>query len=112
MKKNGVVVVECLWEKVPCEIKAIDENFPFSRNEIMRKFLNFMATYKRIKNKLFLGVYSNNSVKFLEIMFFFIIDSSISKSKVASVSKSKNNAMNFYYKANNRVDYEYIVLKW
>ena len=50
------------------------------RDEIMRKFLNSMVTYKRIKRKLYLDVSSNNSVKFLEIIFY-IIDSSIVKTQ-------------------------------
>ena len=65
-----------------CDIKAINENFLFSRDKSMRKFLNFMVTYKRIKKiYICLGVSSNNWVKFLKIIFF-IIDRSISKNKV------------------------------
>ena len=48
LKKRMRIV---LWEKVLRYIKAIDENFPFSWDEIMRKFSNFMVTYKRIKKK-------------------------------------------------------------
>lgn len=46
-KKKRVV----LWEKVLREIKTLDPDFPFSRDEIMRKYLNFMVTYKRIKKR-------------------------------------------------------------
>ncbi|XP_065370935.1 uncharacterized protein LOC135963089 [Calliphora vicina] len=38
-----------LWEKVLREIKEVDDTFPFSRDDITRKFLNFCVTYKRIK---------------------------------------------------------------
>ena len=43
LKKKRIV----LWEKVLRDMKAIDENFPFSRDDIIRKFLNVMVTYKR-----------------------------------------------------------------
>ncbi|XP_039953243.1 uncharacterized protein LOC120770127 [Bactrocera tryoni] len=40
-----------LWEKVLREIKGVDAEFPFSRDDITRKFMNFMVTYKRIKRR-------------------------------------------------------------
>ncbi|XP_036332285.1 uncharacterized protein LOC118743625 [Rhagoletis pomonella] len=40
-----------LWEKVLREIKEVDSDFPFSRDDITRKFLNFTVTYKRIKKR-------------------------------------------------------------
>ena len=33
------------------EIKEVDDSFPFSRDDITRKFLNFCVTYKRIKKR-------------------------------------------------------------
>lgn len=33
------------------EIKEVDDTFPFSRDDITRKFLNFCVTYKRIKKR-------------------------------------------------------------
>ena len=44
-----------LWENVLRDIKAIDENFLFSCDGIMKKFSNFMVTYKRIKKKKGMG---------------------------------------------------------
>ncbi|XP_039968573.1 uncharacterized protein LOC126764193 [Bactrocera neohumeralis] len=40
-----------LWERILNNIKEVDAKFPFSRDEITRKFLNFMVTYKRIKKR-------------------------------------------------------------
>lgn len=40
-----------LWEKVLRQIKEIDGDFKFSRDDITRKFLNLMVTYRRIKKR-------------------------------------------------------------
>uniref|UniRef100_A0A034WXH0 Myb/SANT-like DNA-binding domain-containing protein n=1 Tax=Bactrocera dorsalis TaxID=27457 RepID=A0A034WXH0_BACDO len=40
-----------LWQAVLQKIKDIDLALPFSRDDISRKFLNFMVTYKRIKKR-------------------------------------------------------------
>ena len=46
-------------------LKVIDENFPFSRDEIMRKFLNVMVTKERLKKNYFIHqvVKSRDSVR-------------------------------------------------
>lgn len=38
-----------LWGKVWTDIKNVDNDFPFSKEELKRKFLNLVITYKRIK---------------------------------------------------------------
>ncbi|XP_036347242.1 uncharacterized protein LOC118756595 [Rhagoletis pomonella] len=40
-----------LWEKVLREMKDVAPELPFSRDDVTRKFLNFMVTYKRIKKR-------------------------------------------------------------
>lgn len=47
-KKNNRII---LWERVLRNIKLMDETFPFSRDDIYRKYSNFMVTYNRIKKR-------------------------------------------------------------
>lgn len=49
--KSGKKKKSVLWGKVLEEIKKVDFSFPFSKEEITRKFLNISITYKRIKKR-------------------------------------------------------------
>lgn len=40
-----------LWGRILDEIKKVDANFPFNKEELNRKFLNLTITYKRIKKR-------------------------------------------------------------
>ncbi|XP_073832438.1 uncharacterized protein isoform X2 [Musca autumnalis] len=64
-----------IWQQILEEIREIDHDFPFSKGQIIRGFVNIMTTYKRIKKRL--KTYPKNTTKW---EFFDMLDATFGNS--------------------------------